>query len=118
MSYKKLVRDNIPEIIRGSGNIPITRVLSQKEYRSELRKKLSEEVQEYLLSRQVEELADIIEVCIALAESANVPEEELFKIRCNKRLTRGAFRHRIYLDDVIPRPGNISETTEPEVIAK
>lgn len=30
--YNKLVRDNIPEIIRGNGEEPICRVLSDTEY--------------------------------------------------------------------------------------
>jgi len=42
MSYKKLVRDNIPDIIKNNGEIPITRILSNEEYKCELEKKLLE----------------------------------------------------------------------------
>ncbi len=38
--YNKLVRDNIPNIIVGNGEEPITRILNDKEYKEELEKKL------------------------------------------------------------------------------
>ena len=34
--YNKLVRDNIPSIIQEDNEIPITRILSDAEYRQEL----------------------------------------------------------------------------------
>jgi len=48
MSYKKLVRDNIPDIIKNNGEIPITRILSNGEYKFELEKKLLEECNEVI----------------------------------------------------------------------
>ena len=66
--YNKLVRDNIPEIINKQGETPYVSVLDDKQYNTELRKKLKEEVREYLVSEEIEELADIIEVIEALAK--------------------------------------------------
>ena len=37
--YNKLVRDNIPSIIEGNGETPITRILNEEEYKKELEKK-------------------------------------------------------------------------------
>lgn len=31
-SYQKLVRDNIPDIMRANGHVPQTRILDNKEY--------------------------------------------------------------------------------------
>ena len=39
--YNKLVRDNIPNIIKEKGEEPITRILSDEEYKKELEKKLN-----------------------------------------------------------------------------
>lgn len=38
MSYNKLVRDKIPEIIKSKGEVPITRILSEVGYKEELEK--------------------------------------------------------------------------------
>lgn len=47
MREGKLVRDNIPDIIRADGKTPVTRILDQEEYLNELDRKLQEEVAEY-----------------------------------------------------------------------
>ena len=77
----KLVRDNIPDICKENGQIPETRILNDSEYSSELRRKLQEEVQEYLLSSDIEELADILEVIEALVEDHGSSFEELMRIK-------------------------------------
>ena len=43
-TYHKLVRDNIPAIIRQQGETPITRTLDSREYARCLEEKLREEV--------------------------------------------------------------------------
>ena len=61
--YKKLVRDKIPEIIKGNNQNPITRILSDEEYKFELEKKLNEEYQEVLNASgndRIEELDDLL----------------------------------------------------------
>ena len=69
MTYNKLVRDKIPEIIRQQGEIPNCRILDQKEYLYFLEQKLDEEVGEYHRDQNVEELADILEVVFSLADA-------------------------------------------------
>ena len=59
----KLVSDNIPNIIKENGEVPITRILTDEEYKKELEKKLDEELQEVLEATgkdRIEELADIL----------------------------------------------------------
>jgi len=97
MVYNKLVRDKIPEIIRSSGEIPVTRVLDQEAYTAALERKLDEEVQEFHQEHNLEELADILEVVYALAEDLGFSKEELLKVYQKKHDARGGFRDRIYL---------------------
>lgn len=99
-SYKKLVRDYIPEIIKSNGDVPITRILDNEEYLNELNKKLLEEVNEYLESGSIEELADIEEVIIGILDSKNKSREELERVRQEKVKKRGAFKSKIYLGGV------------------
>ena len=54
--FNKLVRDNIPDIIRNNGEKAITRVLSDEEYEEELLKKLSEETSEVINASSKDEL--------------------------------------------------------------
>ena len=103
MSYNKLVRDKIPDIIKNNGEEPITRVLSNDEYKIELEKKLNEELQEVLLStgdNRIEELSDMLEVMISLAK---LEGKDLIDIinTCNiKREKRGGFSKKLYLSGV------------------
>ena len=43
--HNKLVRDKIPQIIKASGKSPTTKILNEKEYITELRKKSQEELE-------------------------------------------------------------------------
>ena len=102
--YNKLVRDNIPNIIKGNGGEPYTRILDDKEYKEELEKKLNEEYHEVLEAsgkERVEELADMVEIINALANLENSTLEEVIEIAKEKALKRGAFKDKIYLEKVI-----------------
>lgn len=102
--YNKLVRDNIPEIIKSNGEIPITRVLSLEEYKKELERKLLEEYNEVIETtgiEQLEELADMLEVISALANLNGKNIEDIIEIAKDKSNKRGAFKDKIYLEKVI-----------------
>ena len=79
--YNKLVRDKIPEIIKSNREEPITRVLTDNEYKIELEKKLNEEYQEVL----------------------NATLEEVIAIANVKSSKRGAFNDKIFLEKVIEK---------------
>ncbi|MBE6140221.1 MAG: phosphoribosyl-ATP pyrophosphohydrolase [Firmicutes bacterium] len=102
--YGKLVRDNIPEIIIKNGKKPLVKVLdNEDDYIFELEKKLEEESQELFESSQenrINELADILEVIIALAKYENKTFADLLKICEEKRNVMGSFNKKIYLEDV------------------
>lgn len=96
--YNKLVRDNIPQIMVNNGASPVTRILDNEEYISELNRKILEEVHEYLESGEIEELADIEEIIRAILTFKGVSLEEFDNVRNQKVLKRGAFNKRIYLE--------------------
>lgn len=102
MSYGKLVRDKIPEIIKQNGEKPVIRILSKEEYKSKLEKKLLEECNEVLETddSRIEELADLLEVMIALGKLQGKSFEDIIKVCEQKRLKRGAFDKMIFLEDV------------------
>ena len=77
MIHNKLVRDKIPEIIAESGRKCKTKTLSEKDYIFELERKLSEEVHEYKLDKNPDELCDVLEVLYTLAEARGMSVSEL-----------------------------------------
>ena len=95
--YDKLVRDKIPELIRAQGETPVTRVLEPEEFARLLEAKLDEEVAEFHADKSAEELADILEVVFALAESSGVSQAQLLEIYQRKHEARGGFDRRIFL---------------------
>ena len=78
MSYNKLVRDKIPEIIKNNNETPITRILSDEEYKVELEKKLLEEY--------------------ASLDDATL--EDIIELADKKRNKRGGFKEKIFLESV------------------
>lgn len=99
--YNKLVRDKIPEIIAGdNGKTCVTRIMEDDEYLETLNTKMQEELEEYLESGDVEELADLEEVLRAILDVKNVSYEEFENIRNTKVEKRGAFKKKIFLESV------------------
>lgn len=97
MIYNKLVRDRIPEIIEGQGESPVFKKLSEEEYKNLLNIKLDEEIAEYRENKDIEEMADVLEVLFALNEAYGHSKEELFSVYDKKHKERGGFSDRIFL---------------------
>jgi predicted house-cleaning noncanonical NTP pyrophosphatase (MazG superfamily) len=97
----KLVRDLIPTIITKQGKTPISRILNVEEYKEELAIKLLEEAQEFHSDKNIEELADIIEVFDAIIKAYGFTYEELKIARDRKNIERGKFEKMIFLEDII-----------------
>ena len=98
--YDKLVRDEIPAIIRNSGKNCTTRILAEDAYLEKLEEKLSEELGEYLQSKSLEELADLLEVMHALVRAKGSAWADVEQLRLEKKEKRGGFDKRILLKAV------------------
>ncbi|WP_226617766.1 nucleoside triphosphate pyrophosphohydrolase [Cytobacillus firmus] len=103
-TYNKLVRDRIPEIIDKTGKKYSTRVLDKTEYIKELKKKSFEELEEYTNAENDEEalveLADLLEIIHALAETHGASIEKVEELRKQKAEERGGFKDKIFLIQV------------------
>lgn len=95
VEYNKLVRDKIPEILDAKGVVCEKRIATQEEYKTELLKKLREELEEFEVAGDVEELADIMEVVEALKLLPEYSDAE--EVRKKKKEERGGFERRIIL---------------------
>jgi len=98
--YNKLIRDKIPQIIENTGKTAVIETLDDKEYKRLLDEKLGEELQEYLSSDNVEELADLVEVVYAILKYKGIDIHEFDSIRLKKAAERGAFDKRLLLKEV------------------
>ncbi|MDD3042331.1 MAG: nucleoside triphosphate pyrophosphohydrolase [Methanosarcinaceae archaeon] len=102
ISYDKLVRDRIPEIIKNANKTPECRTLAEdREYLAYLIKKLQEEVLEFVEDPCVEELADVREVVKALSSIRAF--EDVESVQKKKREQRGGFEERILLTGVFEK---------------
>ena len=103
--FQKLVRDFIPDIIEKNGEIPITRILEDDEYKKALFQKLKEEVEEVCSASTtddvLEEVADVYEVLLAIVELHNHSMDDVFEIAQKKKIKRGGFQKRVFLEKTL-----------------
>ncbi len=98
--HKKLIRDNIPEIIDSKGDYYESRILRTREYRKLLREKLVEEAQELVSASKKEllkELSDVLQLVKSIAEFEGISFKEIEAKRKEREKKRGAFKKRIFL---------------------
>lgn len=98
--YNKLVRDNIPQLIKESGRDCTSRILNEKEYYDALLDKIVEEIEEYRISDNEEELADVYEVLDCLVQLKEYEPMHIDYLQLIRREKRGSFKDRILLIDV------------------
>lgn len=98
--YNKLVRDKIPEIIKATGKSFDVHYAKKEEILPLLETKLNEEVSEYLEDKNLEELADVMEVLFGLAGALGYSDQDLINKRNAKKEARGGFEKGIVLEKV------------------
>ncbi len=100
--YDKLVRDNIPELIEKNGAKVNQKILNEKNYLIELKKKLIEEVAEMVDAKKKEdilnELSDVQEIVDNLLMALGCNAKDLKKIQIQKNKKNGSFKKRIYIN--------------------
>lgn len=99
-SYNKLVRDRIPQLIEESGRSYTSRTLSEKEYFDALLDKIIEEVEEFRVSDNEEEIADIYEALSCLVQLKEYEPMHIDYLQLIRREARGSFNERVLLIDV------------------
>jgi predicted house-cleaning noncanonical NTP pyrophosphatase (MazG superfamily) len=98
--YNKLVRDKIPQIIEADGKKCEIRTAGNDELIELLEAKLIEEAEEFREAKNLEELADIMEVVFGLANVLGYSEDELLEKRQEKKEERGGFEEGLVLNKV------------------
>jgi predicted house-cleaning noncanonical NTP pyrophosphatase (MazG superfamily) len=117
---RKLVRDRIPEKIAQSGERAEVIKLSDDEYEYALRQKLIEEALEVAYADEyddiVEELADVLAVVKALADSIDAPWEDVIDREWEKAKKRGGFEARLYLQASGYEPKTFTSSMKPGAV--
>ncbi|HEX4199464.1 MAG TPA: nucleoside triphosphate pyrophosphohydrolase [Caulobacteraceae bacterium] len=97
---EKLIRDRLPEIMRQAGLSVFERRLDDAEFVQSLKTKLAEETAEAREAGSAEELlgelADVMEVVLALAAAHGFAAADIEARRLAKRIERGGFDGRVY----------------------
>ncbi|HEY2356638.1 MAG TPA: nucleoside triphosphate pyrophosphohydrolase [Phenylobacterium sp.] len=96
----KLIRDKLPAMMQAQGLKVFTRRLDDAEFIARLKDKLVEEAIEARSATSrtdlIDELADLGEVVVALAQAAGVTQQEIEARRLAKRHERGGFDARVH----------------------
>ena len=95
--YDKLVRDRIPEIIETDGSKCEIEVVSDEVALEYLYRKLGEEVDELLSDKNLDEIADVMEVLFAIGKKYGYSEDDVLGRRNEKRNSRGGFEDNLVL---------------------
>ena len=99
---KKLVRDNIIDIMRSKNQIPNYYIVeNDEEFYSFLKDKLNEEIKEFFEAENIDdkmaEMGDVLEVLFAISKFNVLNLEEVEKVRNEKKVKNGGFDKRIIL---------------------
>lgn len=99
--YHKLIRDNIPNVIKSRGGNFEVKKLNKKEFEQELIKKVGEEASGLIGTKDKQELtselADVLDVIEELKRLKNITSQDIKKSQKIAYQKKGGFRKRLYL---------------------
>ena len=98
-TFRKLVRDKMPEFMAARGEKLVTRVLGDAEFKIALENKLLEEIQEMRQGDdKKEKIAYIYEILEAIIQAHGFSKAEIMQLKEEKRQKRGGFEKRLFLE--------------------
>ncbi len=100
--YNKLVRDNIPDMIRAKReSCEAVQITDMQEFQQELFKKIKEEATSLAMVRTKEEFlgeyADLMMVLNTIMQQLEITAEEVKKAKEDNYLRKGGYKHRYFL---------------------
>lgn len=101
ISFEKIVRDKIPELIQEAGKQAEVLEQNKEEIILGLGRKLLEEANEYNADPSLEELADLLEVIHGILYHRGITWDELESARLTKYGVRGGFEKGLFLKEVV-----------------
>lgn len=105
-SEGKLVRDGIPAIVDAAGGTYVLTTLDPGDMWQALTGKVHEEATEVAeattADEQLEELADLYELILALADQAGTTIDAVAEAAEHKRAKRGGFQQRLWMTNYRP----------------
>ena len=101
ITYNKLVRDRIPEIIAEQGKQFATAVYDDTSYLNALKQKVIEEANEVARAASdaelIKEIGDLYEVLDALLLASEIAKDDVFSLQEKRRIERGGFEEKLEL---------------------
>ncbi len=99
--YNKLVRDNIPEVIKKNGGDFKIKKLSKEHFEKELIRKVGEEASGLMGAKNrqelISELADVLDVIEEIKTFKGITGQEIKKSQKAAYERKGGFRKKLYL---------------------
>ena len=100
--YNKLVRDNIPNIIKAKHEqCEVRQITDIQEFQQELFKKIKEEAASLSMTRTKEEFlseyTDLMVVLDTIIEQLEITPDEILQIRNENLLRKGGYKHQYFL---------------------
>ena len=86
--YNKLVRDNIPDIIKENGEMPVIRLLDDISYKSELEKKLYEEYKKENIIHSMGAYANVSDEYVSIVVEGVCDDNDLFIDKIDKDIRK------------------------------
>ena len=100
-TFNKLIRSKLPDRMAKEGVVVNSQKLEIEEYVVQLKQKIIEEANEVSEAKSREELitelADVLEVIYAIAESTEISQVEIEQARIEKREINGHFKPEHYI---------------------